>query len=257
MTGTVKRRWAFSIHHGLAVSLALHSAFGLPLVAHGLMPAPDEPPTLVIELQGIVAQVQTAEQTAGSTPENATAQQAQPEQQARPQQQAQAAPVEPAPPPPQEEAVIEDKNKNKAAVPAPADATPPLQPAAESAPAIPAAPQAAGVAEQMQLQQTIKRDRDLERDRLNAYVKLLTRKVQTNLVYPDEGRRSGLHGTATVSFTIRGDGQIRLESLKIVESSGQRALDTSALQTIRASAPFEPPPREITISIAVAFGRKS
>jgi protein TonB len=239
-----RRRWTFSIYHGLAASLVLHSAFGLPLVVHGFMSPPDEPEMLVIELKGLVAEVQTAEQTAGDTPENVTPQQAQP------QQQALAAPAAPAPPP-QEEAVVEDK----VALPVPADSAPPPQLATEPAPAIPAAPQAAGAAEQMELQQTIRRD--LDRDRFNAYVKLLTKKVQANLVYPDEGRRSGLHGAATISFTIRGDGQIRLESLKIVESSGQHALDTSALQTIRASVPFEPPPREITVSIAVAFGRKS
>jgi protein TonB len=44
--------------------------------------------------------------------------------------------------------------------------------------------------------------------------------------------------------------------LKIVESSGQPKLDASALKTIRASAPFAPPPKEMTVAIAVAFGRK-
>jgi periplasmic protein TonB len=103
--------------------------------------------------------------------------------------------------------------------------------------------------------QTIKADQQ-EIDRLRDYVKLLTKKVQSNLVYPDEGRQAGLTGTATVSFTILGTGQIRPETLKIVESSGQPKLDAGALKTIRASAPFNPPPKEMTVAIAVAFGRK-
>jgi protein TonB len=80
--------------------------------------------------------------------------------------------------------------------------------------------------------------------------------VQANLVYPDEGRRTGLQGTATVSFTILADGRLRTDSLKIVAAAAS-TLDASALQTIRASAPFDPPPREITVKIDVAFGRKS
>ena len=104
--------------------------------------------------------------------------------------------------------------------------------------------------------QTIKTDPDPEVDRLKDYVKLLTKKVQANLVYPDEGRQAGLQGTATVSFTILGTGQIRPESVKIVASSGRPQLDASALKTIRASVPFDPPPKEMTVAIAVAFGRK-
>jgi len=51
-------------------------------------------------------------------------------------------------------------------------------------------------------------------------------------------------------------GQIRPESLKVVSSSGQATLDASAMQTIRSSVPFDAPPKEMTIAIAVAFSRK-
>jgi protein TonB len=104
--------------------------------------------------------------------------------------------------------------------------------------------------------QTIKTDRDIEADRLREYVKLLTKKVQANLVYPEEGRKAGLQGTATVSFTILQTGQISPETLKVVTGSGQPKLDASALATVRASAPFEPPPKEMTVAVAVGFGRK-
>jgi protein TonB len=59
-----------------------------------------------------------------------------------------------------------------------------------------------------------------------------------------------------VSFTILPSGQIRPESVKIITSNGQPKLDASALKTIRASVPFDPPPKEMTVAIAVAFGRK-
>lgn len=92
----------------------------------------------------------------------------------------------------------------------------------------------------------------MDRVLLDNYAKALAKKVRGNLVYPDEGRRS----TAIVSFTIMADGKIRDDTLKIVESSGQAKLDASALKTIRASVPFDPPPKEITIAITIDFARK-
>src|SRR5262249_52858368 len=100
---------------------------------------------------------------------------------------------------------------------------------------------------------------EAERERIADYVKLLSKKVKTKLVYPKEGRRAnerrkaGLLATATVAFTILSDGQIRPESLRIVISSGQAVLDTSALAAIRASVPFDPPPKVMTVAIPVDF----
>jgi protein TonB len=65
-----------------------------------------------------------------------------------------------------------------------------------------------------------------------------------------------MQGAATVSFTLLANGQIRPDSLKIVESSSQPKLDASALETVRSSVPFESPPKEMTVAIAVVFGRK-
>jgi periplasmic protein TonB len=59
-----------------------------------------------------------------------------------------------------------------------------------------------------------------------------------------------------VAFTILKDGNIRPETLKIVESTGQPKLDANAMQTIRASAPFDPPPEPLTIAVIVDFERK-
>jgi len=111
-------------------------------------------------------------------------------------------------------------------------------------------------AEERQKAQIIRQDPEEDINLLKGYVKRLTKKVQANLIYPEEGRQAGLHGAATVSFTILGSGQIRPETLKIVASSGQPKLDASALKTVRSSAPFDPPPKEMTVAISVSFGRK-
>ena len=45
MTGTqMSRKSKFKLWHGLAVSLALHSALGVPFVLYALAEPPDEPP---------------------------------------------------------------------------------------------------------------------------------------------------------------------------------------------------------------------
>jgi periplasmic protein TonB len=51
------------------------------------------------------------------------------------------------------------------------------------------------------------------------------------------------------------DGALKADSLKLVSSRGQPKLDESALKTIRACAPFDPAPHEITLKITVKYGR--
>jgi periplasmic protein TonB len=239
----MKRRRKFTIYHGFAASLAVHSVLGLPFVVNGLAAPPDEPPMLVIELQGAVADSQTEqkvlEETKGAAkqpeaPTTAPSSDAQPTDVAANENETPPVPPEPTPTPPVP--VVETR--------------PPTteMKAGTSSNTIPGT-------EQQQIPQTIRQDPE-ELDRLKAYVKVLTKKVQANLAYPDEGRHAGLQGTATVSFAILGDGQIRSETLKVIASSGQTALDAGALKTIRASAPFAPPPKEITVAIAVTFARK-
>jgi protein TonB len=243
----MKRTSKFTIYHGLAASLALHAALSLPYIVYGLASSDDdEPPPLVIELQGAVADSQTEqkviEQSKGETKlEQAEA--------AKP---VEAPPPSPAPEPPPSDVV---EQPAEISAPPPQPPVPPPTP-----PETPAKSGSAGAndvkgTEVQQKAQTIRTDPQ-EIDRLREYVKGLTKKVQANLAYPDEGREAGLQGTATVSFAISATGQIRAGTLKIVESSGQPKLDAGALKTIRASAPFDPPPREMTVAIAVAFSRK-
>ncbi len=244
---SMKRKFHFTIFHGLAASLLIHSLFALPFVLHALMPPPEEPRTLDLELDAAVSNVQTEERI-----QKQTKGEAQPEEDKKPDETPPPKPLETAAAPPEDRPVepLDDKEG-----PPP----PKQEKAEEEAPrAAQAGTSVADIAgtEQQQAAQAIKQAREAEIDRMRAYVKLLSKKVQTNLVYPDGGRQAGLQGAATVSFAILRNGQIRPETLKIVESSGQPKLDASALKTVRSSVPFDPPPREMTVAIAVAYGRK-
>lgn len=237
----MSRTLKFTIYHGMAASLAIHSALALPFVVRGLMPQPDElPPTLVIELKGVVADSQAEQKILQQTAEAVK------QNEADKPKPAEAPPVNQDAP---DDSPLEEKD---ASTPLPT----PTRAQTEAKPMVnPGAANVPGVAER-QTAQIIKTDRDVEANRLREYVKLLTKKVQANLVYPDEGRKAGLQGAVTVSFTILQTGQISQDSLTIVVGSGQPKLDASALATVRASAPFEQPPREMTVAIAVGFVRK-
>jgi periplasmic protein TonB len=241
---STSRRSRFRIWHGIAVSLLLHAAPAVLFVWLTLTAPPEEPPTLVVELQGAISDSQTEQKVQQET--QGAAEQDKPE----PVKQAAAPPADVS-----EEHPIDDPD---ATMPPPA---PQQQMAQDQKPAADATSTGTGAntvtgAEQRQIAQTIQLDRPTELELLREYVKLLSKKVQAHLVYPDDGRQAGLQGTATVSFTILASGQIRPETLKIVTSSGQLRLDTAALKTIRASTPFDSPPRQITIAIAVDFGHK-
>jgi protein TonB len=227
----MNRALKFTIWHGLAASLALHSALALPFVVELSPPPDDDMSMLVIQLQGVVSDAQ-AEEKVAQLPD-------------QPQQQPQ-----PTPPPPQEAPPPEQQEEDGARPPEP-------QPQV-SLPQRPVTPQARQVQDpdEQQKAKILKAERDLEADRMREYVKRLTKKVQSHLVYPDEGRKAGLHGNAKVSFTLAADGQIKPGTLTIAESSGQPKLDASALATVRASAPFERPPGEMKFAFVVGYGKK-
>jgi len=249
MTG----RPQFTIFHGFAASLALHSAVSL-LIFYGLSSRPKEPSTLVIELDGLIGDRQAEEEVKQETKGDDT-----------PEAVELVKPVEA----PVQEAST-DRREDIAEGETGKPLTEPLQnvsaptlakiietspPAAESK-SVAAGSQDVAGAEERQNAETLNNKRKAEINRLQKYVKTLSKKVQANLVYPSEGRHTGLQGIATVSFAILQTGQIRPDTLKIIASSGQPKLDESALKTIRLSAPFDPPPKEMSLAIAVAFGRK-
>jgi len=106
-----------------------------------------------------------------------------------------------------------------------------------------------------QRQQSIAHENQ-DADKTREYLARLGKRLQANLVYPKEMRKSGIEGISTITFTIMESGDIRGNSLRVKKSSGYSELDANALKSALVSAPFEKPPKELNVSIAVAFTRK-
>ncbi len=126
--------------------------------------------------------------------------------------------------------------------------TPPMQ---ASAP-LPGA-SGAGNADRQQRQQTIGGSAEQESERIRKYLARLAKLLRNNLAYPEDVRKHGVEGVSTIAFTVTKSGDIKGDSLRVKKSSGYAALDSSALRSARASAPFEKPPKELNVSIAVSF----
>ena len=63
-----------------------------------------------------------------------------------------------------------------------------------------------------------------------------------NLNYPDEARREQMHGELVLTVALRKDGTIK--SVDVIESSGHKLLDDSAIRIVNQAAPFPPIPAE-------------
>lgn len=238
MSDPVKRRPGVGLFSCLVASVLLHLAAALPFIMHAFAEPPDEPSVLVVELQGAVSDVQTEQKILQET-SGVTQQQTQTA--AADAQSLRDHEVVEDPP-----ANVEEPNRRQETAPPEAKSEAPT-----AAPGDSGANNVTGVAEK-QAAQTIRTESPTEAELLREYAKLLSKKVHANLVSPGGGRAS----SATVSFFILSDGRIRPDSLRIVASSGQSRVDASALQTIRASVPFAPPPREMGVTIVVDFNRK-
>lgn len=103
-----------------------------------------------------------------------------------------------------------------------------------------------------QQQQTISARNDIN-DRIAAYVAQLSRRLQANVVYPQEVKRKKIKGVSLITFVIMESGEIRPNTLAVKKSSGDATLDASALRVAARSAPFQQPPRELSVSIEIAF----
>jgi periplasmic protein TonB len=197
---------------------------------------PDEDETLVVDLKGVTAEDQSeervTEQTAGSTASESAAA--------------------------QDTRVAQAGERQTDEMPTDAGpaiaATPQKTTAAKSVTGSPGSVNIRG-AEQQQEAHRLRPRVENPVDPLRAYVKTLTKRLEAKLVYPEAGRQAGLHGWPTVAFTILADGGLDPNSLKLVSSSGSPKLDQSALDTVRASAPFERPPHEITLKLTLIYGR--
>lgn len=254
----------FHFYHWFSVSLILHSGILLPFVLFSLhTPAQHRGSKLQIELFGMIANRQTEAKIQRQAPPPPR----QPPIVRKPRQ---------APPkhktyktvtaksPVQVHSdkkkpkSVERKDKPKPAEredkPKPANQT--IQPIqAQAVPSSDAVPGTArsGNSNVQQRQQTIGTFAGQRLDINRRYIARLAKQLRSNLAYPEEVRKYGIDGISTVTFVVTKSGDIKSDSLKIKRSSGYPALDNSALMSARTSAPFEKPPKELTVSIAVEF----
>lgn len=236
----------FSIYHGIAGSLALHSLALLGLWgAAGYSPA-DVDDTLVVEFNGVDSDVQAEEKHKRQNSGAGGAVEAQNAKQEKKEEKAEKKVADDDALPERIKDAAPDTVKKEAEAAAAAKATASAQQSGRDVEGI----------ENEQHAQIIQRRADEEMNVLKAYIRSLSKKIQTKLLYPKEARHSGLQGVTTVSFRIKGDGTMHPDSLKIVASSGRAELDISALDTVRACAPFATPPRDVTVTMAVTYARK-
>ena len=101
--------------------------------------------------------------------------------------------------------------------------------------------------------ETPRRGRAGDADPISLYTARVAHRLQSNLVYPEKLRRKGIEAVTTIIFTVMESGQIKRDSLKVRKGSGYGEMDDNALKAARESAPFDKPPKEMTLVIDVAF----
>jgi periplasmic protein TonB len=143
------------------------------------------------------------------------------------------------PPKPEQKVEIQQENQ----MPAPETTAPPEMPAVEAAEV---------AAAQLQGPPTV--------DRSNAiptWRSTVAALLERNKRYPADARND--RGIAQISFSI--DRKGRVMSSRIVTTSGSPALDREALEMIRRSQPFPPPPAalqgtEVSLTVPVRFNMR-
>ena len=116
----------------------------------------------------------------------------------------------------------------------------------------PASEQTMSTGESHQMQQTLK-SRETEMSLIRTYLASLKQAIQNHLEYPREALDVGYVGAPAIRFTITESGDILPGSLAIHKSSGSAMLDEKALQAARGAAPMAKPPRQMAVTITVAF----
>lgn len=81
-----------------------------------------------------------------------------------------------------------------------------------------------------------------------AYIK---DSVQGRISYPMIARKMGWQGKVLISFVVCRDGSVK--DIRIIESSGFKALDKNAVEVIREVAPFPQPPVAAELIIPVVY----
>ena len=75
--------------------------------------------------------------------------------------------------------------------------------------------------------------------------------IQKQITYPFIARKRGWEGKVVVGFVICEDG--RVENMRIIQSSGFKALDRNAVETIKRAAPFPNPPARAELTVPVIY----
>ncbi|MDM3872050.1 energy transducer TonB [Porticoccus sp. W117] len=78
-----------------------------------------------------------------------------------------------------------------------------------------------------------------------AYMHYWVQRIEQtgNRFYPEEARRRGIFGNLRLAVTLLPDGDV--ESIEILQSSGQAILDQAAIRIVRQAGPFDPFPSEL------------
>jgi protein TonB len=243
-----ERRLRLVFAVGLGISVLLHAVIVLPwLMGDRVAAKPPRHEQLRVDLLGLVSNRQSEQQLAG--------------QPSPPEKTAMAEPprAQPAAPPQKPAARKETRERPvvaRQAAPSPVQVAPLAEASAPTQPDPPvqaaAAPPPATGAEEERTQQTV-RARNTDADALRKYLASLKKAIQGKLVYPAEAREAGYVGAPTIRFTLTESGSILSGSLAVQKSSGYPVLDESAMRAALAGAPFEKPPRQMDVAIAVAF----
>jgi protein TonB len=78
---------------------------------------------------------------------------------------------------------------------------------------------------------------------ISSYQAQVLAHLSQHRVYPPEARERGITGVARIQFALSRDG--RVLSASLIGGSGERLLDTAALDMVRRASPFPPFPEGI------------
>lgn len=91
---------------------------------------------------------------------------------------------------------------------------------------------------------------------MKNFLDIIRKKIESKKKYPEAAKLAGIEGRSGIKLVILRNG--RLESVDIIESSGNKILDEAAVQSVRDAEPFPPIPEEtnqekIEMSIYLVF----
>jgi protein TonB len=75
------------------------------------------------------------------------------------------------------------------------------------------------------------------------FQKMIYKKINSAKEYPYQAKLSGMEGTVKVSFVVKRDGSV--SDIKVVNSSGYKILDDSAVDTVKKAEPYSPFPQSV------------